>query len=165
MTNDEIGERGRLTHSFRRPRRKASRWCPARRVTQRARRPRSPVRHFLQRFLQPSSRGCGTTAWQATSRLRRARARRALGMTRMGCRFGLLTFHAPSILTGLHTRNRHTCSSTRITRSIGIRGAKKRSPKRVEKINRSFCRLVIPRATGATSWRTNLSKAKKQLQS
>src|SRR5437868_2155927 len=36
MTNDEIGERGRLARSFRRSRRKASEECRATRVTQRA---------------------------------------------------------------------------------------------------------------------------------
>ena len=43
--------------------------------------PRAPrLRHFLERFLQPSHKA---TAWQATSRLRCATARQALGMTRM----------------------------------------------------------------------------------
>src|SRR5882724_11877029 len=64
MTNDEIGGRGRLARyrqsgsDFRRPRRKTPE-CPARRVTQRAGRPRSP--------------------------------------SRMGCRFGLLTFDASTL--------------------------------------------------------------------
>ena len=39
------GERGRLARTFRRPRRKTPKTCPARRVTQRARRPRSPTNH------------------------------------------------------------------------------------------------------------------------
>ena len=38
---------------------------------------------FSEIFLQHSSRGCGTTAWQVTSHLRCATARQALGITRM----------------------------------------------------------------------------------
>src|SRR5438445_1643346 len=83
---------------------KSPRWCPARRVTQRAGRPRSPLRHFPQRFLQPSHKG---TAWQATS----------LGMTRclhpsvMGSmtsrfRFGILA------LTWLVTANHSDADPT-----------------------------------------------------
>ena len=78
-----------------------------------------------------------------------------------GVRLLIAHLRVPSIRTGLRMRSRHIFSSTRITRSIGMHGAKKRSPKRGVKINRSFSRSVIPRATGATSWHTNLSKAKK----
>src|ERR1700731_4907410 len=59
------------------------------------------------------------------------------------------------------TRNHLTFSSTHIIQSIGIHGARKHSKKRAGRQNQSSCPLAIPLVTGATSWPTNPSKARR----
>ncbi len=60
--------------------------------------------------------------------------------------------------TGSPGRPARTCSCTRTTRSTGIPGAPRRSPRPRPRRSRSSCRSATRRATGATSWSASGSR-------
>jgi len=66
--------------------------------------------------------------------------------------FPRLRLRVRTIRTGLAHQEVAVPLTRAHNRSIGIRGRRSFSPRRVGKINRSFSRLVIPPATGAMSW-------------